>query len=80
MSTTSPSLLLVTTKAEFIKPYTPKEMRVMYNVSEKTFRNWIRPFMSEIGRRTAKSYTTLQVGKIFSYIGYPPNVVFTDEK
>lgn len=54
-----------------IKSATTKELAGMYNVSCKTFRNWIRPFKKEIGKRQGRYYNARQIYIIFLRLGAP---------
>lgn len=58
-------------KAIFVKPYTSKELRVLYGVSEKTFRKWLKPFAEEIGRRNGAYFSVRQVRVIFDKLDVP---------
>ncbi len=53
------------------KPYSTKELAVLYNVSTKTIRKWLLPHQAAIGKKTGWYYTTLQVRIIFERLGAP---------
>jgi len=54
-----------------LKPYTQSELSALYNVSEKVFRNWLKPYRHEIGKRYGRCYTLKQVIEIFNRLGIP---------
>lgn len=53
------------------KPCTLKELAAMYTVSTKTMRTWLQPHKEEVGEKTGRYYTTLQVRTIFEKLGEP---------
>jgi transposase len=60
--------------AYVIKPYSLKELAVMYNVSKNTFKKWLEPINDQMGRRQGYYYNVHQVEIIFKYLGVPePN-------
>lgn len=54
-----------------ITSYSHKELVDMYQVSNKTFRGWVAPYVERIGRLTAKRYTIRQIEIIFTELGRP---------
>ena len=54
-----------------IKPYSSKELRQLYQVSQRTLLKWLQPFKGEIGKRNGHFYTVPQVEIIFSKLGVP---------
>lgn len=54
-----------------IKAYTIKELSLIYEVSDQTFRNWLMPFKEEIGERIGHFYTVRLVKVIFEKLGVP---------
>lgn len=54
-----------------IRPYTHKELAVLYRVSWLTFKKWLKPFESEIGNKTGHFYSSRQVEVIFEKLGLP---------
>ena len=55
-----------------LKPYSVKEIAELYNnVSVKTFKKWLVPFVEEIGAKRGRYYTVLQVQIIFNKLGVP---------
>lgn len=54
-----------------IKPYTVKQLAIIYGVSPKTFRKWVRPFKDEIGYRNGHFYSVLQLKVIIGRLGAP---------
>ena len=57
--------------AFIIKAYSTKELLVMYDVTYKTFKKWLKPFQKEIGKKQSNYYTVLQVEIIIKKIGAP---------
>lgn len=57
--------------AAHLKPYTLKQLALMYNVPIRTFQRWLRPFNSRIGKRVGHFYNLLQVQIIFQSLGTP---------
>lgn len=55
----------------YVKPYSMKELSVLYGVSRRTFYNWLIPFREEIGKRLGLYYSVKQVEIIFSNLGVP---------
>jgi len=56
---------------EKIRAQSKNEFAYAYNVSLKTFRNWIKPFEQEIGKYRGKAYTPKQVEMIRRCLGEP---------
>lgn len=54
-----------------IRPYTLKELAIIYRVDKKTLLNWLRPFKGEVGERKGRFYGIAQVEIIISKIGWP---------
>lgn len=54
-----------------IKPYSMKELSVLYGVSSVTVRNWMKPIRKKIGQRVGIYYTIKQVEIIFEHLGVP---------
>lgn len=54
-----------------IKPYTTKELAMLYAVNRHTFKQWIKPFTEEIGVRIGWYYSPRQVEIIFNRVGLP---------
>lgn len=65
MSTTT------TTRETIIRAYATKELAAMYEVSPKTFRNWLKPHQHLLGERKGWYYNTRQVRIIFRQLGEP---------
>lgn len=55
----------------YIKPYTFKELITLYEVPDKTFRKWLRPFKDLIGPKVGQFYTINQVRIMFDKLGIP---------
>lgn len=50
---------------------TLKDLAIEYGVSEDVFRNWIRPFKDEIGKRVGFFYTPKQIRIIYERLDPP---------
>jgi len=57
-----------------VRPYTHKELAVLYGVSWPTLRKWMRPFANNIGKKSGHFYNTRQVEIIFKELGMPPSL------
>lgn len=57
-----------------IRPYSKKELRLMYQVSEKTMTRWLRPHLEKIGPREGRYYNVRQVTVIFQVFGLPDSL------
>jgi uncharacterized protein YjcR len=53
-----------------IKPYSLRELAVMYGISVNTFKKWVKPYKSEIGQKVGRFYNAKQVEFIFDKFGY----------
>jgi DNA-binding transcriptional MerR regulator len=54
-----------------IRAMTIKELAALYQVSIRTFRRWLRPFLQEIGQREGWFYKPSQVKTIVQLLGEP---------
>lgn len=54
-----------------LKSSTLTELAAIYQVDRRTFRKWLRPFLSEIGERVGRYYTVRQVQLIMQMLGTP---------
>ena len=54
-----------------IQPYMMCELCDIYNVSDKTLRNWLNRIKSELGERYGRYYSAKQVEIIFKNFGVP---------
>jgi len=54
-----------------LRPYYLKELAIIYGVSPKTFRKWIKPFSKIIGERKGYYFAIPQVIKIFKLFEIP---------
>jgi hypothetical protein len=48
-----------------------KDLAKQYKVDERTFKNWIKPFLIEIGEKIGQYYTPKQVETIYNKLGAP---------
>lgn len=58
-----------------IKPYTVKELSVMYNMCSRTFRRNIAGIQSKLGKRRGHFYSIKQIELIIAHMGRPYEVV-----
>jgi hypothetical protein len=54
-----------------IKPYTHKQLCMIFEVSDKVMREWVKAHAKDIGKRRGHFFTALQVFIIFSRLGPP---------
>jgi hypothetical protein len=57
--------------ASEVKPYTNKQLAVLYGVSTRILRNWLRLHAAFIGPKKGHYFTSLQVKTIFERLGPP---------
>jgi hypothetical protein len=62
-----------------IRPYTHRELALLYGVSWKTFQRWLKPYEKQIGPKRGHFYSAGQVRIIFECIG-PPGILLFDER
>ncbi len=58
-----------------IKPYTIKELSVIYNMCSRTFRRNIAGIQSQLGERKGHFYSIKQVELIIAHMGRPYEIV-----
>ncbi len=66
-----------TIRAE-VKPYSKKELAILYEVSPRCFSTMLKPFEQEIGKKRGWYFNVNQVKAIFEKLGYP-NIFLKDE-
>ncbi|MEO6406641.1 MAG: hypothetical protein ABIY51_00240 [Ferruginibacter sp.] len=54
-----------------VKPYSTKELCLIYGVGYKTFSRWLKPFMEEIGAKSGRFYNVRQIEVIIGRLGMP---------
>ena len=54
-----------------VKPYTLKDLCVLYNTTYKVLSRWLLPFHHLLGSRNGRFYSVLQVEIIFAKLGIP---------
>ena len=59
-----------------MKPYTKKELAAIYQISERSFRTWCKPFDTEIGKKHGKYFNIHQVRLIIAKLGLPGNLAW----
>lgn len=53
------------------RPCSVRDLQMVYGISYKTMRSWLKPFAEEIGIRNTYLFTILQVETIFKKLGTP---------
>lgn len=53
------------------KPYSKKQLCLLYGVSDLTLKSWLSPIKDNLGEYRGKSYTPTQVKIIFNFLGEP---------
>lgn len=54
-----------------MRGYTIKELSAIYVIDRRTFKNWIQPFLSQIGEKRGRYYNVNQVRVIIEKLGMP---------
>ena len=54
-----------------IKPYSKKELCVLYGVDPKTLNRWLANYEEGIGKKIGRYYNVVQVKIIFDKLGHP---------
>lgn len=57
-----------------LRAYSVPELAALYQVCDRTFKKWVKPFAIEIGPRTGRLYNVNQVKTIFSRLGMPETI------
>ena len=57
-----------------IRPYSSGELVILYGISHRTLRNWLLPFMAEIGKKRGRFFTVKQIELIFAKLGFPKDI------
>lgn len=57
-----------------LKPYTLKELALVYDVCVRTINKWLLPFHDEIGKKQGRYYNITQVKIVFEKLGLPGNL------
>jgi transposase len=57
-----------------LKAYSLREMAELYEVSERTFKNWLNPFQKDIGMKNGRYFTPKQIKVIFDKLGLPDTI------
>lgn len=55
-------------------PYSVVELSTIYDVCDRTFKKWIKPFETEIGAKHGRYYTISQVKIIIDKLGLPAEI------
>lgn len=62
---------MTTEKMILLKPYSLKELADIYEVDWRTFKKWLKPFDTEIGKKVGRYYNIPQVRIIFRKLDLP---------
>lgn len=62
------------THVQEMKPLNYKQLAAIYEVTHKTLKSWLEPFMEEIGEMRGKSFTLKQMRLIYDKLGEPKNL------
>jgi hypothetical protein len=54
-----------------VKPLNYKQLAATYEVTHKTLKGWLEPFMEEIGAMRGRTFTPRQVRMIYDKLGEP---------
>lgn len=54
-----------------IKPLNYKQLAAIYDVTYRTLKSWLEPFMEDIGEIRGKTFTLKQVRIIYDKLGEP---------
>lgn len=54
-----------------MKPLNYKQLAAIYEVSHKTLKSWLEPFMEEVGEMRGRFFTLKQVRIIYDKLGAP---------
>jgi hypothetical protein len=55
-----------------IKPYTKKDLSVLYELSPRAFYTMFKPHEETVGKKLGRYYSVRQVETIFDKLGLPP--------
>lgn len=58
-----------------LRPYTLKELAILYGVNKRTFKAWLKPHEEEIGEHDGWYYLIPQVKIIFARLGLPATLI-----
>ena len=53
------------------KPLNYKQLAAAYDVTHKTLKSWLEPFMTEVGKMRGRTFTLRQVQTIVDKLGTP---------
>jgi transcription initiation factor TFIIIB Brf1 subunit/transcription initiation factor TFIIB len=62
-----------------LKPYSLTELANLYKVDRRTIKNWLQPFLEELGEKRGRFYTITQVKIIFKKLSLPSFIENEDE-
>lgn len=54
-----------------VRPLNLKQLAAIYEVSVRTLKGWLEPFLEEIGETGVRTFTPKQVRIIFDKLGEP---------
>lgn len=62
---------MITKNEIMVKPYTKKELSILYGVSRRKLNLWLRPIIGKIGIKYGSHYNVKQVEMLFKSLGLP---------
>lgn len=63
-----------------LRSYSLAELARLYEVCDRTFKKWIKPFAADIGERQGRYYTINQVRIILAKLGIPASVTLSQDE
>lgn len=54
-----------------IKPLNYKQLAAVYEITHKTLKSWLEPFMEEVGEMRGKTFNLKQMRTIYDKLGEP---------
>lgn len=54
-----------------VRPQNLKQLAATYEVTPRTLKGWLEPFLKEIGEMTGRTFTPKQVRIIYDKLGEP---------
>ena len=55
-------------------PYSVVELSTIYDVCDRTFKKWLKPFEQEIGKKQGRYFNISQVKIIIEKLGLPAEI------
>jgi hypothetical protein len=67
------TMSMFNTKLE-IRPYTMKELAVIYQITPRSFATWIKKFEGQVGKKQGRYFSVHQVKVIIEKLGIPGTI------